>query len=737
MRKERVLVTRKALLIVLTVAVFLPACTALQTLGRSGAEAEPSSLKAETLAPTSPPAAQVVAALPARSEKAGAKQEAEEAEGGGEDAEGNEDAEEGATDAEESEEAEGGASSQEIGVQPVPVPSAGMMEGAPVPSAGPGTRLGVAGRAAPAQPEAPQYVSLNFDNADLELVLRSIADITRINFIIGPGVKANITMRTTTRVPSSEVLSIMESVLEVNNLAAVKEGSYYKIVPIAVAQQEPQDVQVGKERVEERERYSTQVVQLDYLSADETSKIVQSLIGKGARMIVHKETNSMIIAGFNSTLKRILETIKALDVPTKRDNIQRIFVYFVENAKAAELANTLNTLYGRRDLVRGAAPGTRPGQTPARPGMSGPSTTTAPPPPAPGAPPPAAAAPPPGAEAAPGEVVGEVTIVSDEATNSLIIKTSPRNYEIVEATIKQLDIIPKQVLIELMLAGITLDDSFKFSLEEIIRSGQFLITGAYGVAPLATAISGVVQQGVAPATGLTLAFVDKDKFRVVLNNLVKVSKAEVLASPHLLTANNKEAAIQIGSEVPIPTGVQTLGTTSSNETGTSSNLFSTFQRKDIGIILKIKPHVNEKRLVALDIETENLSISSEAVAAEGGDSFSKVTTKTAVVVQDGQSLLIAGIIRTDKSKGYSGIPFLSSIPLIGYLFRGTSDSFRREELIILITPHVIGTPEEGRVMSEQFRSRVESLEKLMQSSPTTSPSGLAPKLSDEEKGDPR
>lgn len=711
---------------ILTVAVLLPACTALQTLGRSTAEAEPSPAKIETVMPRPAPApTPAVAASPAPPEE-----EAEDAED--------------TENSEEAEDAEEAAPAKKVEPQPAPSPSTGALEGAPIRSGEPGLRSGGSGRGASPQPEASQYVSLNFDNADLELVLRSIADITKINFIIGPGVKANVTMRTTTRVPSSEVLSIMESVLEVNNLAAVKDGSYYKIVPITVAQQEPQDVQVGKERIEERERYVTQIVRLDYLSADEMTKLMQPFLAKGAKMLVHKETNSLIIAGFSSTMTRVLETIKALDVPTKRDNIQRIFVYFVENAKAAELANTLNTLYGRRDLVRTSPSGARPGQ----PGIG--LTPGVPPPPAPGTgqppsqtpgqpppPPPSGAALPPGTEAAPGEVVGEVTIVTDETTNSLIIKTSPRNYEIIEATIKQLDIIPKQVLIELMLAGITLDDSFKFSLEEIIRSGQFLITGAYGVAPLATAITGVVKEGTAPATGMTLAFVDKDKFRVVLNNLVKVSKAEVLASPHLLTANNKEAAIQIGSEVPIPTGVQTLGTTSTGTGGTSSNLFSTFQRKDIGIILKIKPHVNEKRLVALDIETENLSISGEAVAAEGGDSFSKVTTKTAVVVQDGQSLLIAGIIRTDKSKGYSGIPFLSSIPLIGYLFRGTSDSFRREELIILITPHVIGTPEEGRVMSEQFRNRVESLEKLMQSSPTTSPSGLAPQLEDDEKKDRR
>ncbi len=693
-RKERVLASRKHVFVLLisTVAVLLSACAGFDTVGLLRQEPKAPPPKVEALAQTSAPASPVTATTSAPPQVAETEMEVEE----------------------EEEKVE---SSPATKLEPPTVPPPGSKEGAPA--------QGGAAEGAPVQPGAPRYVSLNFDNADLELVLRSIADITGINFIIGPGVKANVTMRTTTRVHTSEVFSIMEMLLEVNNLVAVKEGSYYKIVPTAVAQQEPEDVQVGKERDEERNRYVTQIVHLDHLSADEMTKILQPFLAKGAKMLVHKETNSLIIAGFSSTIKRLLDTVKALDIPSKRDNIQRIFVYFVENAKAAELANTLNTLYGRRDLVRGAAAAARSGQPPALPGAPPPS----PPPPPPGQPPPPpGAALPPGIEAAPGEVVGDVTIVSDEANNALIIKTSPRNYAIVEATIKQIDIVPKQVLIELMLAGITLNDAFNFSLEEIIRSGQFLIAGAYGVAPLATAVAGVVQSGTPPAaTGLTLAFVDKDKFRVVLNNLVTVGKAEVLANPHLLTANNKEANIQIGSEVPIPTGVQTLGTTSSSAVNTSSNLFSTFQRKDIGIILKIKPHVNEKRLVTLDIDTENTSIASQAAASEGGASFNKVTTKTAVVVQDGQSLLIGGIIRTDKSKDYTGIPFLSSIPLLGYLFRGTKESLHREELIILITPHVVGTPEEGKLMSEQFRSRVESLEELMKSSPTPS-SGRGPQM---------
>lgn len=703
--------TSKDVLVILTITVFLPACAALGAPLSFASRGATSPVESPTQATASN--SPLIAAAPVPPQTGEGEEEADAQQD-----EGDEDIDQ------EAEEAESVPEEEEERAAPSPAPPTEAKEGAPVSSGG------IQGVSRLSRAGGPQYVSLNFENADLELVLRSIADITGINFIIGPGVKANVTMRTTTRVPAGEVFSIMESVLGVNNLAAVKEGSYYKIVPIAVAQQEPQDVQVGKERAEERERYVTQIVRLDYLSADEMTKLMQPFLAKGAKLLVHKETNSLIIAGFSSTITRVLETIKALDTPTKRDNIQRIFVYFVENAKATELANTLNTLYGRRDLVRGAAAGARPGQPGARPAQG----AQTPPPPVPGQPPsptpgqppppPPGATSPPGAEAEPGEVVGDVTIVSDETTNSLIIKTSPRNYEIIEATIKQLDIVPKQVVIELFLAQIRLSDSFNFSLEEIIRSGQFLVAGAYGAAlPLATKIAGVVQGGTAPATGMTFAFVDKDNVRVVLNNLAQVTKVEVLANPHLLTANNKEAKIQIGQEVPIITGQQT---TAALQTGGTSDLFRTIQQKDIGIIMGIKPHVNEKRLVTLDIENENIAVDQTNFGGTGSASFLKTTTKTSIVVEDGQTLLIGGIIRTDKSKGYRGIPFLSEIPLLGYLFRSTSDALERNELVMMVTPHVVASPKEGQAMTERFKGRVESLDPLLKSSQKTSPSGFAP-----------
>ena len=616
--------------------------------------------------------------------------------------------------------------------EPVPAPPAptGSKEGPPASSTGP-KALPAGAPAGPGTQEGkPQYVSLNFDNAELELVLRSIADITGINFIIGPGVKANVTMRTTTRVPASEVFSIMELVLEVNNLVAVKDGSFYKIVPIAVAQQEPQDVQVGKERGEERERYVTQIVHLDHLSADEMAKILQSFLARGAKLVVHKETNSLIIAGFSSTVRRLLDTVKALDLPTKRDNIQRIFVYFVENVQATQLANILNTLYGRRDIVpRPTTPGARPGQPPTRTGLGvqpPPPPPPAPvqPPPAPGQPPPAAL--PPGVEPAPGEVLGDVTIVPDEATNALVIKTSPRNYEFIEATIKKLDIVPKQVIIEALLAEVTLTDTFNLSLEEMFKSGTIALSSIVGTggitAATAAALSAFSNPAVSPPSGFTLTYVDGTKFRQVLNMLASLTKVNILAAPHLLTANNKEAKLQIGQEVPIITNEQSSLT--SVTSGTAQGVFRSIQQKDIGVLLGIKPHINEKRLVTLEIETEQTSVLAEKFGDTGSPSFAKRASKTSIVVQDGQSIVLSGIIQNNVRKEISGVPFLSRIPLIGYLFRNTRDTVEKTELLIMITPYVIATPEEGQALTERFKQRIESVEPLLRSLPKMSPSGF-------------
>lgn len=324
-----------------------------------------------------------------------------------------------------------------------------------------------------------------------------------------------------------------------------------------------------------------------------------------------------------------------------------------------------------------------------------------------------------------------MTIVPDEATNALVIRTSPRNYEIIKSTITQIDIVPKQVIIEALLAEVDLTDELKFSLEAFVKSGSFGFQQAAPGGPAFSALKSII--GASPGTfidgpqGFTFTFVQSDKFRTFLNNVAAVTKVNILAAPHLLTANNKEAKLQIGQEVPIITNEQASLTTVSTAPSTTTpttGVFRTLQQKDIGILLGIKPHVNEKRLVTLDIETEQTDVLAEKFGDTGSPAFSKRSSKTSIVVQDGQSIVIGGIIQNRKEKSITGVPFLSRIPLLGYLFRNTKDSVRKTELLILITPHVIASPEEGRALTEQFTHRIESVEPLLRSLPKPSPSGL-------------
>ncbi|MBI3779514.1 MAG: type II and III secretion system protein, partial [candidate division NC10 bacterium] len=144
-----------------------------------------------------------------------------------------------------------------------------------------------------------------------------------------------------------------------------------------------------------------------------------------------------------------------------------------------------------------------------------------------------------------------------------------------------------------------------------------------------------------------------------------------------------------------------------------------------GVIIGIKPHINEKRLVTLDIETEQTDILSTSFGDTGSPSFSKRSSKTSIVVQDGQSVVLGGIIQNNVERDIGGIPFLSRIPFLGYLFRSQKESITKTELLILITPYVIATPEEGSALTEQFKKRIESVEPLLKSLPKPSPSGLA------------
>lgn len=553
---------------------------------------------------------------------------------------------------------------------------------------------------APAPPTPPQpppkLVSLHFEGADLELVLRTLAEIAGINFVLAQGVKVQVTMRID-RLPATEAFSIMQAILEANNLAAIKAGPVYKIVPAAAAAQQPTPIGIGTdETISIGEGFLTQIVPLQYLSAEELVKVLQPLLMPG-KVLAYREANSLILSGPASMIKRLLQTIQTLDVPGKQREAQQVYVYYVENAKAKELADVLMSLFGERRPERPAAPARPEAPRPPQPPRPGVPT---PPPPTPAPPSPEAA-----------RMVGEVRVVADERTNALIIKATPQDYELIEATIKKLDITPKQVVIEVLAAEISLTDQLSFGLEQLLRAGEFAFQQFFGLGPVPEQLLRGVATNI---PGFTMTFVDPDRFRLFLNTLAVFTKINTLATPHILTQDNKEARIQVGREVPIITGTQSTITAVAQQ---GQNVFQTLQQRDVGRILTIKPHVNEKRQVTLDVQLEVSDIESLTTGAIGSPTFSKRTAQTSVVVEDGQSLLIGGIISTLRRNEYSGVPLLSKIPVIGYLFRTTTEVLEKTELFLMLTPHVIATPEEGKALTEKFKKRLDWLEEQLRRLP--------------------
>jgi general secretion pathway protein D len=198
-------------------------------------------------------------------------------------------------------------------------------------------------------------------------------------------------------------------------------------------------------------------------------------------------------------------------------------------------------------------------------------------------------------------------------------------------------------------------------------------------------------------------YVGKDptgSIRVVLTALATENKAKVLASPHILVSDNREARIQVGQQVPLATSTTTTPLTGGTvPTNTST---STIQYKDIGIILKVKPQINDSGLVSLELSQEVSSLGANIkIAGQEFASINKEEVSTNLVALDGETIIIGGLIREDANKSKDGIPFLSKIPILGNLFGTTTDNITRNEIIVLLTPHVMKTlVEAGRVTSD-------------------------------------
>lgn len=385
-----------------------------------------------------------------------------------------------------------------------------------------------------------KFIVLNFDNTDIKTIITSFGELLNINYIVSPGVSGTITIQSYKKIPVSELFPVFQSVLELNGLTAVKDGPFYKIIPLDSAKTQSIGVEGGKEvKVTLDPAFVTQLVPLEHVKAADVANILKGFMPRGADILVYEPTNMLIITALPASIKRFMKIIEAIDVADTETEAPRTYVYDVVNGEAKKLAEILKTLIQGE---KGGAPSTaavkalRPAPTPARtPAMSSVPAGRATSP-----------------QQQPQEITSvtteTITITAYEDINALIIKSSPKDYIALLELLKQLDIPPKQVLIEVLIAELTLSDELNFGLEWLVKNSkgnQFGSPGANFTAPGSVSIPSAAKW--TGFSALVSGVIDDAAFQTILSFAEGASKFNVIASPLILAVDNKDAELTIGS----------------------------------------------------------------------------------------------------------------------------------------------------------------------------------------------
>lgn len=591
-----------------------------------------------------------------------------------------------------------------------------------------------------AETKKPEKVTFNFVDVELPAITKFISDITKKNFIFDDRVKGKITIIAPSKLSTDEAFNLFTSVLELKGFTIVPSGvDAYKIIPSSEAKQRGVEIATDKQPVNEsyiarliplknissddalkflhpivsKDGYASafgpgnlllvidsglnmekilsivdsidrpslregpEIVVLKHASADSLAKIlnegmsrrsrpgVQPGIGEEARAVADPRLNAVVLFGDKGTRESMKSLIALLDVPSAEAQ-GRINVFFLENADATELAKVLE----------GMVKGVRPHQQAA-----------------PGA-----------APVTPFEAPGGITITPDKASNSLIIVASPADQANLLQVIKQLDKRRRQVYVEAMIVEASVDKLRDLGVKwraTATKGGSPVAIGGFGTVDSTALLT--VLQGLQGATvgglgnflNVPLTTVGSDGsvtettlkvpgFAALLSMNEFKDAVNVLSTPQILTSDNKEAEILVGSNVPFISQTQT-------GVATSTSILNSIVRQDIGIILRITPQITEGDHVKLDIyqEISSLNNQSDALTMSIGPTITKRSTKTSVVVKDSQTVVIGGLMQEKEEETVTKMPILGDIPILGWLFKQKSLTKNKTNLLVFLTPSVV------------------------------------------------
>lgn len=600
-------------------------------------------------------------------------------------------------------------------------------------------------------------ITLNFVNADIQSVIKTVGMITNKNFILDPRVNGTINIVSNGPVARDLVYPTLLSALRLQGFTAVEENGFTKIVPEADAKLNNSLISEGKDVRGRGDRIVTQVYQLQYESAAQLLPVLRPLITPNNVIAAYPNNNTLVITDYAENIRRLLKIIAAIDVPAGGD-VQTIKL---EYASAVDIGSLIT-----RVMPETAAPNI-PGVTPRilvsvdprtnsllvrsdNPsvvsriralvaGMDIPSAATGnihvvylrnaeatklaevlrglmsgQPATAPGAAPAAAAAgqlgqqaglqaaQQPGAAAASGGS-GAVSssIQAYAATNSLIIIAPDNVYNALRHVIDKLDARRAQVFIEALIVEVSSTQAAEFGIQWQYLGGSVTNgsgnTSVFGGTNYNNAGAGNINNAAANPAGIggglnlglvrgTIKILGKDILNIpaLARALESEAKTNILSTPTLLTLDNEEAKIVVGKNVAFVTGSFTQ-----SSGGTGTNPFQTFERKDVGLTLKIKPQVSEGGSVKLQISQEVSSVDPATSSSVNGPTTNKRSIDSTVLADDGQFIVLGGLIQDDVNNGADKVPFLGDIPILGNLFRYEKRDRSKTNLMVFLRPVVL------------------------------------------------
>ena len=572
---------------------------------------------------------------------------------------------------------------------------------------------------------AQEQASINFRDADINTLIESVAEITGRSFVVDPRVRGNVTIIAPNTIDADMLYQAFLSALQVQGFQAVEDGAIVRIVPFNQAF----GVMGGGDN-----EIETRLIKVEYVDAQGLAPVIRQVISTNARVQAFAESNYLVVSDIRSNVEEVVRMIEIMDQPSEAEieviNLENISageaVYIVEQLQQIQeqgLSIVEDTLNNRviisgpsslrlafRNMLRSLdIPNERESGVavinlnyasalslkPILDSIMQSETFLM------------SAGESDGGES--GQAQGSYRVEVDESNNALVIAASPSVLREIRSVIAQLDIRKPQVLIEAVIAEVSRDQAQRLSAQLIYADQQAggyitqfdnLLTTIIGVgsgeleptSDTATAALNAVQ-GVAIGGG-NFDSADGSGFGLLIQALETDTRTRVLSTPSIVTLDNEEGYIAVGTEVPFITG----SFTSSNNG--ASNPFQTINRETVGIELTVTPQVSEGSLVRLTIQQKSSSLlatpaqlgTADVVTAER-----EITTN--VLVEDGQFLILGGLMDDQYENIESRVPFLGSIPLLGPLFRSTSNGDDQGVLMVFIRPTIIRDSESANELS--------------------------------------